>query len=310
MSWIETVTGPVDPEILGFTLPHEHIHLEMWNSDGEGCVSQIDDDQVLAAELKAFADVGGSCLVDQTPRAAGRRPERLRALSEKTEVKIVCSTGWYTEPYYPACDELERRTVPEIASIMRDEIENGIGETGIRPGLIGEIGASQGWVSPLEEKVHRAAARVQIETGLPLATHTLYHGAGYHQIGIFDEEGVDPARVVIGHCDTFPNLEYCLNIARWGGYVAFDNIGYQLGDHEEHLIRILTELIYAGHLDQILLSQDMGQMTELASRGGRGLTYLVEKFLPRLSEAGVDEDSRRQITMDNPVRWLSRESKS
>lgn len=305
MSHIQTVTGPVDPGELGFTLPHEHIHLEMWNSDGEGCVSQIDDDEVLAAELAAFAGVGGTCLVDQTPRAAGRRPERLRKLSERTGVKIVTATGWYTEPYYPPAEELDRRPVSEITAIMLNEIENGIGETDVRPGLIGEIGASQNWVSPIEEKVHRAAARAQVATGLPLATHTLHHGAGIHQMEIFDDEGVDPARVVIGHCDTSPNLDYCLRIAEWGGYVAFDNIGFQLGDHENHLIRILSELIERGHSERLVLSQDMGQMPELGSRGGRGLTYLAEIFLPLLAEAGIDEETRRRITVENPLRWLT-----
>lgn len=305
MSHIQTVTGPVDPAELGFTLPHEHIHLEMWNSDGEGSVSQIDDDEVLAAELVAFSKVGGTCLVDQTPRAAGRRPDRLRALSERTGIKIVASTGWYTEPYYPPSENLERRPVSEITSTLLGEIHEGIGDSGVLPGLIGEIGASQNWVSPVEEKVHRAASRAQVATGLPLATHTLYHGAGIHQMEIFDEEGVDPSRVVIGHCDTSPNLDYCLRIAEWGGYVAFDNIGFQLGDHESHLVRILVEMVERGHSERLVLSQDMGQMPELGSRGGRGLTYLAETFLPLLDEAGIDEATRHRITVENPLRWLT-----
>ncbi|MDQ2622297.1 MAG: hypothetical protein M3Y45_04565 [Actinomycetota bacterium] len=305
MSHIQTVTGPVGAETLGFTLPHEHIHLEMWNSDGEGAVTQIDDDNILAAELVAFAEVGGTCLIDQTPRAAGRRPERLRALSEETGVRIVCATGWYTEPYYPPEEGLERLKVPEIAEIMLGEIETGIGSSGVKPGLIGEIGAAQGWVSPIEEKVHRAASRAQVETGLPMATHTIHHGAGIHQMQIFDEEGVDPSRVSIGHCDTSPNLEYCLTVARWGGYVSFDNIGFELGAHESHVVRLVCDLVEAGFEKQLLLSQDMGQMPELGSRGGRGLTYLAEKFLPLLADAGIDEDIRRRITVENPLRWLT-----
>lgn len=281
------------------------MHLEMWDLDGQGWVGQIDDDEVLAAELEAFAAVGGTCLVDQTPRAAGRQPERLRALSERTGVSIVCATGWYTEPYYPPAEELDRRPVSAIAGIMLDEIENGIGGTDVRPGLIGEIGASQGWVSPVEERVHRAAARAQVASGLPLATHTIHHGAGIHQMEIFDDEGVDPSRVLIGHCDTSPNLEYCLKIARWGGNVSFDNIGFQLGDHEDHVIRILGELVEAGHASQLMLSQDMGQMPELGSRGGRGLTYLAEVFRPRVEASGIDAGTWKQITETNPLRWLS-----
>lgn len=305
MKHVHTVTGPVDPTTLGFTLPHEHMHLEMWNADGEGFVGQLDDDDVLAAELSAFHAVGGRCLVDQTPRGAGRQPERLRRLSERTGVAIVCSTGWYTEPYYPPGEELARRTVSEIAEILLEEIRSGIGGSDVRPGLIGEIGASQGWVSPLEERVHRAAARAQRATGLPLATHTLYHGAGIHQMQIFDEEGVDPARVCIGHSDTFPSLDYCLRIVRWGGYVAFDNIGRQLGDHEATLVRLVLELVERGFAKQLLLSHDMGVVEELGSRGGRGLTYLSERFIPALQAAGLDEEAVRLITVENPARWLA-----
>ena len=172
----------------------------------------------------------------------------------------------------------------------------------MRPGIIGEIGTSQGWVSPLEERVHRAAARAQTATGLPLATHTLYHSAGRQQMRIFDEEGVDPARVCVGHCDTFPSLDYCLEVARWGGYVSIDNVGFQQGDHEERVRRLVLELLDAGMAGHVLLSQDVGQIPELRSAGGRGYTYLAETFLPAL---GLDDATRRTLTIDNPRRWLT-----
>jgi predicted metal-dependent phosphotriesterase family hydrolase len=178
----------------------------------------------------------------------------------------------------------------------------GLDGTAIRPGVIGEIGASQGWVSPLEERVHRAGARAQRATGLPLATHTLYHSAGVQQVRIFDEEGVDPARVCIGHCDTFPDLDYCLTVARWGGYVSLDNIGFQLGEHEERVRRLLRGLLDHGMAEHVLLSQDVGQVPELRSSGGRGYTYLAETFIPSL---GAGDDVLRTLTVDNPRRWLT-----
>jgi predicted metal-dependent phosphotriesterase family hydrolase len=189
------------------------------------------------------------------------------------------------------------------------EIREGLDGTGVRPGLIGEIGAGQGWVSPLEERVHRAAARAQVATGLPLGTHTLHHGAGRHQMSIFNDEGVEPARVCIGHCDTFPSLDYCLAVARWGGYVSLDNIGLQLGDHETSVLRLVLDLVENGFEDQILLSQDVGQMTELRSRGGRGYTYLADRFLPALREAGLDDATLRTLTVENPRRWLTLEGR-
>jgi phosphotriesterase-related protein len=192
-----------------------------------------------------------------------------------------------------------------IAAQLEREIADGFDGTGVHPGIIVEIGASQGWISPLEERVHRAAARAQVATGLPLATHTLYHSTGAAQMALFDEEGVDPARVCISHCDTFPSLDYCVSVARWGGYVSIDNVGHQAGDHELAVRRLVLDLVEAGHTERILLSQDVGQVHELRSRGGRGYTYLIETFLPALRDAGVPEETLTTITVENPRRWLT-----
>jgi predicted metal-dependent phosphotriesterase family hydrolase len=303
--YVQTVDGAVAPEELGLTLTHEHVFLEMWSRDGQGYIGQLRDEDVLAAELSAFHSAGGSCLVDQTPGGAGRDPNGLRRLSSRTGVKIVTGCGWYTEPFYPLADDLARRSVADIASQLVREITDGFGNSGVRPGIIGEIGASQGWISPLEERVHRAAARAQRETGLPLATHTLYHSTGLAQMALFDEEGVDPARVCIGHCDTFPSLEYAVTVARWGGYVSIDNLGHIAGDHEDQVRRVVLGLLDAGYARQILLSQDVGQVHELRSRGGRGYTYMIETILPALRESGVDHDTIHTITVENPRRWLT-----
>jgi predicted metal-dependent phosphotriesterase family hydrolase len=303
--YVQTVDGPVAPEQLGFTLTHEHVFLEMWANDGQGYVGQLRDENVLGAELIAFRDAGGSCLVDQTPGGAGRDPLGLRRMSARTGLRIVTGCGWYTEPFYPPADDLARRSTAEIAEQLIAEITDGFGDTGVRPGIIGEIGASQGWISPLEERVHRAAARAQVRTGLPLATHTLYHSTGRAQMALLDEEGVDPERVCIGHCDTFPSLDYCREVARWGGYVSIDNVGHQLGDHEDEVLRLVLGLLDAGHETQILLSQDVGQVAELRARGGRGYTYLPETFLPRLRSSGVGETTIATLTVRNPRRWLT-----
>ncbi len=303
--YVQTVDGPVDPDELGFTLTHEHVFLEMWATDGQGFVGQLRDEDVLVAELAAFRAAGGSCLVDQTPGGAGRDPLGLRRMTARTGLKIVTGCGWYTEPFYPPGDDLARRSVNTIADQLVREISDGFGDTGVRPGIIGEIGASQGWLSPLEERVHRAAARAQLRTGLPLATHTLHHAAGAAQMALFDEEDVDPGRVCIGHCDTFPSLEYCLRVARWGGYVSIDNLGHQLGDHEDQVRRVVLGLLEAGYTDRLLLSQDVGQVGELRSRGGRGYTYLAETFLPTLRVAGVSEATIETITVQNPQTWLT-----
>jgi phosphotriesterase-related protein len=304
-TYVQTVDGPIAPEAIGFTLTHEHVFLELWANDGHGPMAQVRDEDVLAAELGAFRAAGGTCLVDQTPGGAGADPDGLRRLSARTGLSIVTGCGWYTEPYYPPGDDLDRRSTAGIADALIAEITGGLGDTAVRPGIIGEIGVSQGWISAVEERVHRAAARAQIATGLPLATHTLYHSSGAAQMALFDEEGVDPARVCVGHCDTFPSLEYCLSVARWGGYVSIDNLGHQAGDHEDRVREVVLGLLEAGLEQHVLLSQDVGQVAELRSRGGRGYTYVIETFLPSLRAAGVDERMIETITVDNPRRWLT-----
>ncbi|MFA4965252.1 MAG: phosphotriesterase, partial [Thermoleophilia bacterium] len=210
MSHIQTVTGKVPVDAIGLTLPHEHLFLTMWANNGQEPMLQVRDEALLLSELEAFRTAGGTCLVDQTPRGCGRDPAGVKRLAESSGLFLVIGCGWYTEPFYPSADELERRSVDSIATQLLAEIEEGVDGTGIKPGVIGEIGAAQGWISPLEERVHRAAARAQLGSGLPLATHTLFHEAGLAQLDLFAEEGVDLSRVCIGHCDSQPYLDYCL----------------------------------------------------------------------------------------------------
>ena len=305
MSFVQTVTGRVPLDDVGFTLPHEHLFLTMWDSDGRGSMLQVSDEELLLAELKAFAAAGGSCLVDQTPRGCGRDPVRVRRLAQASGLFIVMGCGWYTEPFYPAEDQLARRSVDSIAEQLLLDINEGLDGSDARPGLIGEIGVAQGWITPLEERVHRAAARAQLSSGLPLATHTLYHEAGLAQLDLFAEEGVDLSRVCIGHCDSQPYLDYCLRIAERGAWVAFDNIGAQLGRLEERIIWLIKELVARGHQEQVLLSHDVGQKPELSYFGGPGFTYLTRKFIPQLLSAGIPDAVVTKLTVTNPKRFLA-----
>jgi len=266
---------------------------------------QLADEAVLLSELEAFQAAGGTCLVDQTPRGCGRDPARVKRLAEQSGLSIVMGCGWYTEPFYPAEDDLTRRSVDAIADQLLAEIQGGMDGTDIKPGLIGEIGVAKGWISPLEERVHRAAARAQTQTGLPLSTHTMFHEVGLAQLDLFAEEGVDLQKVCIGHCDSQPYLDYCLSVVERGAYVAFDNLGAQMGRLEERIVGLIKELASRGHHTQILLSHDVGQMHALSYFGGRGFTYEAEVFVPRLLSAGVSEDTVNDLIITNPKRFLS-----
>ena len=298
---IMTVTGAVRPADIGFTLPAEHLYIASPSPDGW----QLNDEDVFAGELKAFTDLGGTCLADLTPPGMGRNPAGLAALARRSGAAIVMSTGWYTDAALPPEDRLDRRTTGDIAEQLITEISQGEAETGIRPGIIGEFGPVGRWLTPMDERLHRAYARAQKATGVPLSTHAWRCAVGLVQLDLLEEEGVDPSRVAIGHCDSWPVLSYWQRIAERGAYVQLDNLSLHPPAIERLLIRLVGELIEMGHADRLLLSHDLAQGEELRYLGGHGLTYISEHFLPALSAAGVPPDVLDTITISNPGRLLT-----
>jgi predicted metal-dependent phosphotriesterase family hydrolase len=305
---IRTVTGPISPDLLGITLPHEHVYIQMWHLRGRNdYAGQYEDDQLLCAELGAFRELGGRSIVDCTVNGIGRQPERLRELSQRTGLYFVMGCGWYREPYYPPEDEIDRRPVNELAEQLIAEIRSGVGQTGIRPGIIGEVGTDKWWVSSQEERVHRAAARAQKSTGLAITTHSIGKPSGVLELDIFEEEKVDPSRVVIGHCDLPHSLfiDYHLEILRRGAYVQFDTFGAKPPEIEGHALKIFLELLSRGYEQRLLISQDVCKIQHLRAFGGNGFSYVLASVVPRLLQAGVSKEAVHTILVDNPRRVLT-----
>jgi predicted metal-dependent phosphotriesterase family hydrolase len=310
MAHVQTVLGPVPPESLGFTLPHEHTQIALWHIPARWDYWQLTrDEPVILEELERYRAAGGSALVDVTPAGMQRDPEWLRGLATASKLHLVMGAGWYRTAYYPAEALIERRSVDDLADELVREATVGVGETGIRPGIIGEIGTDKPWLSPAEERVHRAAARASRRTGLAITTHAVLSPVGLAQLRVFEEEGADPSRVVIGHADSYPNLEHYLEIIRRGANIEFDFLGMSFSAVERHgegrVVELLLELLSRGHADRILLSQDVCHDSQLKRYEGHGYVYLLEVFLPRLRAAGVGDAEIDQLTMDNPRRILT-----
>jgi phosphotriesterase-related protein len=198
--------------------------------------------------------------------------------------------------------------VDDIAGELVREFTDGVGDSGVRPGIIGEIGTDKPWVSPAEERVHRAVARASRRTGLAITTHGPLSAVGLAQLRIFEEEGADPARVVIGHADSYPVLEHYLAIIGRGANVEFDFIGMPWSRErhaESRTVELICELLGRGHVEHILLSQDVCNDDQLSRNGGSGYTYLAETFLPRLRAAGVGDAEIETMTVVNPRRLLT-----
>ena len=306
---VMTVSGPIPPDRIGFTLPHEHTGIHLWHvADRWDYWELTPDELLLAEELRDFRRRGGSTLVDLTLPGVGRDPERLRQLASRTGVQIVMGAGWYRGAYYPAEALIDRRSVDDLAAEIVGEFRDGVAGSGVRPGIIGEIGTDKPWVSALEERVHRAAARASKETGMAISTHAVMSPVGLAQLRIFEEEGADPARVVIGHADSYPVLDHYLAILDRGANLEFDFIGHRFASEEAaepRLVELIVELLERGYGPQLLLSQDVCHNSQLKANGGFGFTYLQQHFLPTLRTAAVGEGEIAQMTGDNPRRILT-----
>lgn len=319
MGRVQTVLGNVAPEELGVVLPHEHTGIALWHIPNRWDYWELTpDDEIVVPELIRFREAGGGTVVDVTPKGVGHDPARLVRYSRASGLHVVMGTGWYRGAYYPPESAIDRRPVDDLADELVADATQGIsvdestgGRSAIRAGIIGEIGTDKPWLSAQEERVHRAAARAARRTGLAITTHSVMSDVGLAQLRVFEEEGADPARVVIGHADSYPHLDHYLAIVDRGATLELDFLGMSFTPMERRgeprVIELLLELLSRGHAERILLSQDVCHNAQLRHYGGHGYTYLAETFLPRLRARGVDEATIRTITVENPRRLLTLE---
>ena len=304
----------MDPPALAFTLPHEHTAIALWHVPNRWDYWELTrDEPIVSAELVRYRDAGGTALADLTLPGVGRDPAWLVRLARATGLHIVMACGWYREAYYPAEALIDRRSVDDLADELVREADEGIAVAGldvtVKPGIIGEIGTDKPWLSAREERVHRAVARASRRTGLAISTHAVMSPVGLAQLDVFEAEGADPSRVVIGHADSYPVLEHYLEIIRRGASIEFDFLGMTFTPQERHgeprVIDLLLELLSRGHADRVLLSQDVCHNQQLRHYDGNGYTYLQETFLPRLRARGVSAAEIEQLTILNPRRILT-----
>ena len=305
---VMTVLGPVPSNELGFTLPHEHVYCTLRHADYRYDVAdQFVDEDVMVAEVAAFADLGGATIFDLSVPDNGRSPERLRTLSERTGVHFVMGCGWYRGNYYLPEERIDRRSAGDLAEELIREINEGVGDSGIRPGVIGEIGSEKDWVSPAEERVLRAVARAHNATGLAIGALHAIGPVAPQQLTILEEEDADMSRVAVAHCDAYPHLGYLLGLLHRDVYIMFDNCGQYrgMGRFEDRILDLILQLIDRGFEDRLMLSHDVCKLGQLRIHGGTGFVYLSETFLPALADKGVPRATIITITHDNPRRWLA-----
>jgi predicted metal-dependent phosphotriesterase family hydrolase len=302
---IMTVTGPVEPDELGVVLPHEHVFIDLVREyRGSGL---LNDEELAREELAAIEAAGGRTLVDLTTDEIGRDPAALRRVSEATGISIVMGCGHYRDPYLDR-NWFDRMAVDAIADEIVRDLTEGVGGTGIRAGIIGEIGADRQYISAAEERSFRAAARAHLRTGVTINTHAARWPVGLAQLSLLAEEGVDPRRVIIGHTDSVPVPGYQLDLVRRGCFVSLDSIGTGSAHGTHRAVEYVVDLVRAGFGSQILLSQDVCLHDHLRAAGGCGYAYVLTEFLPMLTAAGLDEELVRTFVTDNPIAALTGKS--
>ncbi len=281
---------------------HEHVFCDIYRVTGR--LNELLNDEALAVEeLAALRNAGGSALVEVTTPDLGRDPRALRRVAEKTELHIVMGAGWYRQPFYPP--EVDRLSTDRLADIMIEELTVGVAATGIRAGIIGEIGIDLDYATAQEERVLRAAARAHKATGAPITTHASMYPVGLAQLEILKDEGADLSRIIIGHCDTYLDQAYHLAILEAGAYVQYDTVGRNHMNPDCRRAKALAELARLGWSRQLLLSSDRCHRSDLRAFGGLGYGYVFTQFFDMLRAQGIDDETLNTIAIENPRRVLA-----
>jgi phosphotriesterase-related protein len=315
---IQTVSGTCRPAELGLTLMHEHLIIGWPGWDADTAAARFDrrDAKRLCVDrMLELKELGVSALVDPCPIDLGRDVEFAAEVSQASGVHVVCATGLYKEesgaaPYFKFRGAFTDSIV-EMTEIFIKEIEEGIGSSGIKAGVI-KLATGPHQITPYERTVITAAARAHKATGTPITTHTDEGTMGREQLAILTEEGVDPSRVVIGHSCGTADLRYHVDLLDRGVYLGFDRFGLELLQPDRLRLASLIGLLGIGFERQIVLSHD----TVWCWRG-RPLPipaeqlapkwdprHVLQHIVPALREAGVAQAKIDAMLIENPRRYF------
>jgi phosphotriesterase-related protein len=315
MPQLNTARGAIDTSALGVTLMHEHVFImtteiaqnypEAWGDEDERVTNAI----TRMNELKA---TGVDSIVDLTVIGLGRYIPRIKRIAAATDLNIIVATGVYTYndvPFYfhyrgPGTD----LNGPEIMTDMfvRD-IEQGIADTGVRAAIL-KCATDEPGVTPGVERVLRAVAQAHRRTGVPISTHT--HAAtrrGLEQQRIFEEEGVDLSRVVIGHSGDTTDIGYLEELIGNGSYIGMDRFGVDVYLPFEERVNTVARLCERGHADKMVLSHDASCYFDALPEATLPVVlpnwhylHIHNDVLPALRERGVTDEQISTMLVDNP----------
>ena len=274
--------------------------------------------------LDAAKAYGLNSIVDATPSDLSRDVDIMKEVSEKAQVNVICSTGRYGEEggkwtylkfrNQTAAGDLKK----ELYDGFMCEITQGIGQSGIKPGVI-KVATGHGRISPCEEALLRAAAQASNETGLPIITHTEEGTMGPEQAELLTGEGVAPEKIMIGHMCGNASLQYQKAVLKTGVNISFDRFGVDISMTDHSRLATLTSLLREGYSDRVMLSHDHVSSSFGRSAGRHNIWpedlypeavnwsffHIFRTIIPRLKQTGVTDEQIRIMMADNPRRLLS-----
>ncbi|MEA2386791.1 MAG: phosphotriesterase-related protein [Thermoleophilaceae bacterium] len=317
MASVQTTAGALDPGDLGRTLIHEH-----FRGRDEAATLQWphlhDDeaeDQMALDAARSVIEHGVKTVADPAPMYLGRDAELFQRITRETGLQIVACTGIYSYDYLPHF--FANRDADFMADCFVHDIEQGIQGTDLHAAFL-KCAADEPGVTENVEKIHRAAARASVRTGAPIMAHS--HPAsntGPRQIEIFEEEGVDLAKVQIAHTGDTDDLDYIQGLLDKGVYIGMDRFGLELFLPMENRNRTVIELLGRGYAEQMMLSQDyvvaldwypdetVEQLLAAGMVKDWSMTLLFEQVIPALNEQGMTDEQLDTMLVSNPARWLS-----
>lgn len=335
---VHTVLGPIAASDLGQTSMHEHLLSDLriwakepteprpegvpmgpelmaylrWNflSVPENIV--LDDPVVAAEELAHVVTAGGSAVVELTLDGMGRRLAELPEISRRSGVHVIVGAGFYVEDTMP--DDIRTADVDTLTAMLISQLTDGIGDTGIRPALLGEIGTS--WpVTDAEWRSLRASARAGVETGAAVYTHQSFRGKGGTDVlEVLVDEGMPVDRVIIGHLDEYWDKAYHRDIAQAGAVLAYDTFGSDFyygstamrNPTDAERLDMVEWLLSEGYGSQLVIAQDVWAQANLRRNGGRGYDHLFARIGPAIAAVAGDPAAAEQILVHTPRRLLER----
>lgn len=307
MGTVMTVRGVIDGEDLGVVDYHEHLYFDapdwLLREDRDFRLNSVERS---AEELRSWARAGGRTLIEMSAIDFGRNVRQVVRIADLVpDVHVVVITG-YNKPYF--CDRaiLNQDEDAMVRNCIRD-IETGIDGTGVKAGIV-KGGSGYNTFQEADWKLIRIAAKVHVETGVPVITHTEAGTMGYDQVSLLDAQGVPPGRVCLSHMDRNPDFWEHRRIAETGAYLGYDCPGKVKYGPDEMRIDVLKRMIHAGLGDRILLGNDLGRPSYWRSYGGGpGLDFVLTRFVPRLREEGVSDVAIQDLLENNPRRFLAGE---